>query len=55
MPRLRRISTRLAGGKVPLVVHLLAPNNRPIQTATDLAGFRQRLYPELRRQLRRPG
>jgi ATP-dependent helicase HrpB len=44
---------RIAGGKVPLVVHLLAPNNRPLQTTTDLAGFWQRLYPELRRQLSR--
>jgi ATP-dependent helicase HrpB len=46
-------SPRIAGGKVPLVVHLLAPNNRPVQTTTDLAGFWQRLYPEVRRQLSR--
>jgi ATP-dependent helicase HrpB len=44
---------RIAGGKVPLIVHLLAPNNRPVQTTTDLAGFWQRLYPGLRRQLSR--
>jgi len=44
---------RIAGGKAPLVVHLLAPNNRPVQTTTDLAGFWQRLYPDLRRQLSR--
>jgi ATP-dependent helicase HrpB len=44
---------RIAGGKAPLVVHLLAPNNRPVQTTTDLAGFWQRLYPELRRRLSR--
>jgi ATP-dependent helicase HrpB len=46
-------SPRIAGGEVPLVVHLLAPNNRPVQTTTDLEGFWQRLYPELRRQLSR--
>jgi len=46
-------SPRIAGGKVPLVVHLLAPNNRPVQTTTDLVGFWQRLYPEVRRQLSR--
>jgi ATP-dependent RNA helicase HrpB len=44
---------RVAGGKVPLVVHLLAPNQRPVQMTTDLAGFWARLYPELRRQLSR--
>jgi ATP-dependent helicase HrpB len=44
---------RLAGGKVPVVVHLLAPNNRPVQMTTDLAGFWQRLYPQVRRELSR--
>ena len=44
---------RVARGTVPLVLHLLAPNQRPVQTTTDLAGFWQRLYPETRRQLSR--
>ncbi|HXJ42963.1 MAG TPA: ATP-dependent helicase HrpB [Bryobacteraceae bacterium] len=44
---------RVARGAVPLVVHLLAPNQRPVQTTTDLAGFWQRLYPQLRRELGR--
>ena len=44
---------RLAGGNVPVVVHLLAPNNRPVQMTTDLAGFWQRLYPQVRRELSR--
>ncbi|MCP5118880.1 MAG: ATP-dependent helicase HrpB, partial [bacterium] len=44
---------RIAGGAVPLVLHLLAPNQRPVQTTTDLAGFWQRLYPQVRRELRR--
>lgn len=44
---------RLAGGQVPVVVHLLAPNNRPVQMTTDLAGFWQRLYPQVRRELSR--
>jgi ATP-dependent helicase HrpB len=48
-----RDTPRVAAGAVPLVVHLLAPNNRPVQMTTDLAGFWQRLYPELRRQLSR--
>jgi ATP-dependent helicase HrpB len=46
-------SPKVARGKVPLVVHLLAPNHRPVQTTTDLAGFWQRLYPQLRRELGR--
>jgi ATP-dependent helicase HrpB len=38
---------------VPVVVRLLAPNQRPVQTTTDLAGFWQRLYPQVRRELMR--
>jgi ATP-dependent helicase HrpB len=48
-----RETPRVAGGKVALVVHLLAPNQRAVQTTTDLAGFWQRLYPQLRRELGR--
>jgi ATP-dependent helicase HrpB len=43
----------VARGKTPLVVRLLAPNNRPVQTTTDLAGFWQRLYPQVRKELSR--
>lgn len=38
---------------VPLVVHLLAPNHRPVQVTSDLAGFWERLYPQVRRELSR--
>ncbi len=48
-----RETPRIANGQVPLVVHLLAPNKRPVQTTTDLAGFWQRLYPQIRRELSR--
>jgi ATP-dependent helicase HrpB len=48
-----RETPRIANGKVPLVVHLLAPNQRPVQTTSDLAGFWQRLYPQVRRELSR--
>lgn len=41
----------VAGGKVPLVLHLLAPNNRPVQVTTDLSGFWERHYPAIRREL----
>jgi ATP-dependent helicase HrpB len=40
-------------GSEPLVLHLLAPNQRPVQVTTDLAGFWQRHYPDLRKQLMR--
>jgi len=39
--------------RTPLVVHLLAPNRRPVQTTVDLAGFWERLYPQVRRELMR--
>jgi ATP-dependent helicase HrpB len=40
-------------GRVPLTVHLLAPNYRAVQVTSDLAGFWKRDYPELRRELGR--
>ena len=43
----------VAGGRVPLVLHLLAPNMRAVQVTTDLAGFWERHYPGLRRELMR--
>ena len=43
---------RLAAGRVPLVVQLLAPNQRPVQITDDLASFWRRTYPEVRKQLR---
>jgi len=44
---------RIAAGRVSLVLHLLAPNQRPVQVTTDLAGFWQRTYPQVRRELSR--
>ncbi len=44
---------RLGVQRVPVVLHLLAPNQRPVQTTTDLAGFWERLYPQVRRELMR--
>ncbi|MDR3740375.1 MAG: ATP-dependent helicase C-terminal domain-containing protein [Terracidiphilus sp.] len=44
---------RLGPREVPAVLHLLAPNHRPVQTTTDLAGFWARLYPQVRRELMR--
>jgi ATP-dependent helicase HrpB len=43
----------VARGAVPVVVRLLAPNQRPVQMTSDLAGFWQRLYPQVRKELAR--
>jgi ATP-dependent helicase HrpB len=44
---------RVGGGRVPLVLELLAPNGRAVQVTTDLAGFWQRHYPAIRKELMR--
>ena len=46
-------SPRIGRDKTPVVIHLLAPNQRAVQTTTDLAGFWQRLYPQVRKELSR--
>src|SRR5262249_51620029 len=48
-----REAPRIAGGRVGLVVHLLAPNQRAVQVTADLGGFWARHYPDLRRELMR--
>jgi ATP-dependent helicase HrpB len=42
----------LGPNRVPLVLHLLAPNGRPVQTTRDLKSFWERTYPEVRKELR---
>lgn len=44
---------RLLGGRLPLTLHLLAPNARAVQVTQDLAGFWERHYPAIRRELMR--
>lgn len=43
----------IAGGRAPLVLHLLAPNRQAVQVTSDLAGFWARTYPAVRAQLGR--
>ncbi|MDX2087487.1 MAG: ATP-dependent helicase HrpB [Kofleriaceae bacterium] len=43
----------IGNGAVPLVIHLLAPNQRPVQVTSDLPGFWVKHYPALRKQLMR--
>lgn len=42
---------RVLDGRVAVVLHLLAPNQRAVQVTTDLAGFWTRHYPAIRREL----
>lgn len=48
-----RSTPRIVKARVPLVVHLLAPNRRPVQVTQDLESFWLRHYPELRKMLSR--
>jgi ATP-dependent helicase HrpB len=48
-----RDTPRIGPQHTPVVVHLLAPNKRAVQTTSDLAGFWERLYPQVRRELMR--
>ncbi len=43
---------RVAGGRLPVVLHLLSPALRPLQVTTDLASFWSRTWPEVRSEMR---
>ncbi|MDK3157888.1 ATP-dependent helicase C-terminal domain-containing protein [Kamptonema cortianum] len=43
----------IAMGRVPLLVEILAPNQRPVQVTTDLTGFWTEHYPKLKAELSR--
>jgi ATP-dependent helicase HrpB len=42
----------LAGGRVPVVLHLLSPAGRPVAITADLTSFWQQGYPQVRADLR---
>ncbi|MFN7732053.1 MAG: ATP-dependent helicase HrpB [Pirellula sp.] len=44
---------KIAAGRVPLLLHLLAPNMRPQQITEDLASFWRSGYTEVRKELKR--
>ena len=48
-----RDTPRVAGGRVKVLLHLLAPNHRPQQVTDDLASFWTNTYPEVRKELKR--
>ncbi|MHC5067473.1 MAG: ATP-dependent helicase HrpB [Planctomycetota bacterium] len=43
---------RVCAGREPVLLHLLAPNFRPVQITEDLPGFWRRTYPQVRKDLR---
>ncbi|MCC2642478.1 MAG: hrpB [Nitrospira sp.] len=43
---------RIAGGKAPVMVHLLSPAGRPVQVTKDLASFWRSAYQEVKKELR---
>ncbi len=43
---------RIAAGRVPLTLHLLGPNYRPVQVTSDLRSFWKSAYFEVRKDLR---
>jgi ATP-dependent helicase HrpB len=43
---------RIAAGRNPVLLHLLAPNGRPQQVTDDLASFWANTYPQVRKDLR---
>jgi len=44
---------RIAMGRVPVLVHILAPNMRPVQITQDLEGFWRDHYPKVKQELQR--
>ncbi|NBW96226.1 MAG: ATP-dependent helicase HrpB [Planctomycetia bacterium] len=44
---------RVAGGRRPVLLHLLGPNHRPQQVTDDLASFWLNTYPQVKNELRR--
>jgi ATP-dependent helicase HrpB len=48
-----KATPRIAMGRVPILVHILAPSQRPVQITQDMAGFWREHYPGIKQQLQR--
>ena len=44
---------RIAAGRIPLIIHILAPSMRPVQVTKDLKSFWKESYPKLKPALAR--
>ena len=42
----------VAGGRRPLLIHLLSPAGRPVQITQDLAGFWRTSYHDVKREMK---
>jgi ATP-dependent helicase HrpB len=42
----------VAGGQVPVLIHLLSPAQRPLAVTADLASFWANVYPQVRKDTR---
>jgi ATP-dependent helicase HrpB len=47
-----KTTPRVAGGRVPVVLHILGPNFRPVQVTQDLESFWRSTYFQVRKDLR---
>ena len=47
-----RQSPKIADGRIPVVLHLLSPAQRPLAVTADLASFWTNAYPEVRKDMR---
>ncbi|EED31444.1 ATP-dependent helicase HrpB [gamma proteobacterium NOR5-3] len=47
-----RQTPSIAGGRIPLVIHLLSPAGRPLQITQDLQGFWQSSYEDVKKEMR---
>ncbi|WP_036133400.1 ATP-dependent helicase HrpB [Marinobacter nitratireducens] len=43
---------KVAGGELPVVIHLLSPAQRPLAVTADLASFWRNAYPDVRKDMR---
>ncbi|MEJ2445038.1 MAG: ATP-dependent helicase HrpB [Exilibacterium sp.] len=43
---------RIAGGRLPLKIHLLSPAQRPLQVTQDLASFWRNVYPDIKKTMK---
>jgi ATP-dependent helicase HrpB len=43
---------RIAGGQVPVLLHLLSPARRPVQVTSDLSAFWQGSYHDVKKELK---
>jgi len=48
----QRETPRVCQGRIPVTLHLLSPARRPLQITQDLAGFWDRTYAEVRKEMR---